>query len=107
MKEKITEIIQLQQIRDPRGNLTVAEELIHVPFSIGHIEWLHPFGCTPLHLPPTAKMMVAALAGEITLEIKDSSPIRLCHSDQGVVVREKAECCIREASEGSVVLLIY
>lgn len=107
MKEKITDIITLQQIKDPRGNLTVAEELIHVPFSIGRIEWLHPFGYTPLRLPPSAKMMVAALAGEITLETKDSSPIRLCRSDQGFVMRQKAECCIREASEDSVVLLIF
>lgn len=84
MKEKITDIITLQQIRDPRGNLTVAEELIHVPFSIGRIEWLHPFDHTPLHLPPSAKMMVAALAGEITLETKDSSPSDFAAQTKGL-----------------------
>ena len=41
MTNPLGEIIKLPRITDPRGNLTVAEQLRHVPFEIKRVYWTY------------------------------------------------------------------
>lgn len=40
-KYRIGRIIELPKITDPRGNLTVAEQMKHVPFDIKRVYWVY------------------------------------------------------------------
>ena len=37
----IGKVIELPKIVDPRGNLTVAEQMKHVPFEIARVYWTY------------------------------------------------------------------
>ena len=41
MTSPLGEIITLPRITDPRGNLTVAEQLRHIPFEIKRVYWTY------------------------------------------------------------------
>ena len=44
---KAVKLIDLPKIVDPRGNLTVTEQMKNVPFDISRVYWTYD-GCTPL-----------------------------------------------------------
>ena len=65
MKE-LGKIIQLPKITDPRGNLTVAEELTNVPFDIRRAYWVYdvPGGeSRGGHAHKRLRQLIVALSG--------------------------------------------
>ena len=67
----IGKIISLQKIVDPRGNLTVAENMKEIPFHISRVYWT-----MMSHLAPSAVDMPINTAVKSLLLSVDRSPLR-------------------------------
>ena len=65
------EIIELPKIVDPRGNLTVAEQMINVPFNIKRVYWTYdvPGGeSRGGHAHKNLCQLVVAMSGSFTVK---------------------------------------
>ena len=113
MEYKLTEIIDLPKHFDPRGSLTVAEEMKNIPFAFNKTNWRYGM---PLdqsiegHTSKTGNKFFVALAGSfcITTTGTDSiaDSILLNHPFQGLWVKPGASYTIHDFSYGSVCLEI-
>ena len=69
---ELGKIINLQKIHDPRGNLTVAEQLKDVPFSIKRAYWVYdvPAGeSRGGHAHKTLSQLLIATSGSFTVTL--------------------------------------
>ena len=82
--------IDLPKIVDPRGNLTVAEEMKNVPFDIARVYWTYdvPSGeCRGGHAHRTCEEIVVAVSGSFDVEVfdgKEHQTFHLNHPYQGI-----------------------
>ena len=105
-------IIELPRITDPRGNLTVAEALNHVPFDIRRAYWVYdvPGGeSRGGHAHKRLKQLVIALSGSFTVTLDDGherQTFLLNHPWQGVVIETGIWRTLDDFSSGAVCLVL-
>lgn len=111
MKE-IGKIIQLPKITDPRGNLTVAEELTNVPFDIRRAYWVYdvPGGeSRGGHAHKKLRQLIVALSGSfhVTLDNgRERKTYLLNHPWEGLLVETKTWRTLDDFSSGAVCMVL-
>lgn len=113
-KEK-ARIITLPKIFDPRGSLTVAEEMIHVPFEMQDIEWWYGLpmnGRDDRHLSlayQNAQSVIVAISGSFTVHVfdgEDHQSFHLNHPRQALYINKGVWHEIGNYSNGCVILTL-
>ena len=70
------EIIQLPKIEDPRGNLSIIEQMKNIPFEIKRVHWIYdvPGGKDRGgHAYKETEEFIVALSGSFDVEIDDGT----------------------------------
>ena len=68
------EIIELPKIMDPRGNLTVAEQLKNIPFEVRRVYWTYDIPAGEHrggHAHKQCRELVVAVSGSFTVTLTD------------------------------------
>lgn len=105
-------IINLPKIADPRGNLTVAEELKHVPFDVKRVYWLYdvPAGeSRGGHAHRLCREFIVAVGGSFTVTLNDGTSTHtylLNHPYQGLLVDTGTWRTLDDFSSGAVCLVL-
>ncbi len=105
-------IINLPRITDPRGNLTVAEQLQHVPFEIRRVYWIYdvPAGeGRGGHAHKHCQSFIVAANGSFDVRLdngKEEHIYHLNHPYQGLLIDTNLWRTIEDFSSGSVCLVL-
>lgn len=111
MKE-IGKIIDLPKIVDTRGNLTVAEQMKHVPFDISRVYWTYDIpggGRRGGHAHRTCQEVVIAVSGSFDVELFDGherQTYHLNHPYQGLYIGTNVWRTLEDFSSGAVCLVL-
>ena len=107
------EIIELPKIYDPRGNLTVAEQMKNVPFEVKRVYWTYdvPSGeSRGGHAHKECVEFIIAVSGSFTVSLDDGRGNRkdyhLNHPWQGLLVNTGIWRTLEDFSSGSVCLVL-
>lgn len=109
---KLGEIIDLPKILDPRGNLTVVEQLKDVPFPISRVYWVYdvPSGeHRGGHAHKRCREFIVAVSGSFTVTLDDTehqSSFLLNHPYQGLLVETGVWRTLEDFSSGAVCLVL-
>lgn len=112
MKNIESTLIQLPRIVDPRGNLTVAEALLHAPFAIERVYWVYdvPGGeCRGGHAHRQCRELLIAVSGSFHVTLDDGTTrhtFLLNHPYQGLLVETNVWRTLDDFSSGSVCLVL-
>lgn len=112
MDSKYRSLIDLPRIFDPRGNLTVAEGGMHVPFSVARVYWVYdvPSGeSRGGHAHKHCREMIIAVSGSFTVTIdngREKEAFHLNHPYQGLLVETGVWRTLDDFSSGSVCLVL-
>ena len=105
-------LIDLPKVIDPRGNLTVAEQQIHVPFDIARVYWTYdiPSGeSRGGHAHRDCEEVIIAVSGSFDVILDDGSEQRtfhLNHPYQGLYVGTGIWRTLEDFSSGAVCLVL-
>ena len=108
----IGKIIELPKIHDPRGNLTVAEQLKDVPFKIRRAYWVYdvPGGeSRGGHAHKRLRQLVIALSGSFHVTLDNGherETILLHHPWQGLIIETGTWRTLDDFSSGAVCLVL-
>ena len=107
------EILDLPKIYDPRGNLTVAEQMKNVPFDVKRVYWTYdvPSGeSRGGHAHKECVEMIIAVSGSFTVTLDDGKGNRkdfhLNHPWQGLLVNTGIWRTLEDFSSGAVCLVL-
>ena len=106
------EMIELQRFTDPRGNLSVVEENINVPFDIKRVFFTYdvPGGESRAdHANKTLVEFIVALSGSFTVSLDDGREKRkilLNKPYQGLLVNPMIWRKLEDFSSGAVALVV-
>ncbi len=106
------EIIELPKITDPRGNLTVAEQMKNVPFDIKRVYWTYdvPGGeSRGGHAHKNLYQLVVAMSGSFTVTLdngKEQKTILLNHPWQGLLIKPNTWRTLDDFSSGAVCMVL-
>ena len=107
------EIIELPKICDPRGNLTVAEQMKNVPFDIKRVYWTYdvPSGeSRGGHAHKECIELIIAAGGSFTVTLDDGmgnkKDFHLNHPWQGLLVNTGIWRTLEDFSSGAVCLVL-
>ncbi|MBR0046671.1 MAG: WxcM-like domain-containing protein [Bacteroidaceae bacterium] len=106
------EIIDLPKITDPRGNLTVAEQMKNVPFDIKRVYWTYdvPGGeSRGGHAHKNLYQLVVAMSGSFTVTLdngKEQKTILLNHPWQGLLIKPNTWRTLDDFSSGAVCMVL-
>ena len=106
------EIIDLPKITDPRGNLTVAEQMKNVPFDIKRVYWTYdvPGGeSRGGHAHKNLYQLVVAMSGSFTVTLdngKEQKTILLNHPWQGLLIKPNTWRTFDDFSSGAVCMVL-
>lgn len=109
---KIGTIINLPKVSDPRGNLTVAEQLKDVPFEVKRAYWVYdvPSGeCRGGHSHKQCREFIIAVSGSFTVNLdngKEKETHLLNHPYQGLLVEVNTWRTLEDFSSGAVCLVL-
>jgi hypothetical protein len=112
MKTEIGRIIELKKIVDPRGNLTVTEEMTDVPFEIRRVYWVYdvPSGeSRGGHAHKHCRELIVAISGSFHVTLDDGTSKEtylLNHPYQGLVVETGIWRTLDDFSSGAVCLVL-
>ena len=112
MKKLEYEIIELPKITDPRGNLTVAEQMRNVPFDIKRVYWTYdvPGGeSRGGHAHKALYQLVVAMSGSFTVTLDNGwerKTILLNHPWQGLLIKPGLWRTLDDFSSGAVCMVI-
>ena len=112
MKKLEYEIIELPKITDPRGNLTVAEQMRDVPFDIKRVYWTYdvPGGeSRGGHAHKELYQLVVAMSGSFTVTLDNGwerKTILLNHPWQGLLIKPGLWRTLDDFSSGAVCMVI-
>ncbi len=104
------QLIDLPRITDPRGNLTVAEQFVHVPFGIKRVYWTYdvPGGeCRGGHAHKQCRTLVIAVSGSFHVTLDDGCERKtflLNHPYQGLLIETGVWRTLEDFSSGAVCL---
>jgi len=102
----------LPKIIDPRGNLTVAEQLKNVPFEVKRVYWVYdvPSGeCRGGHAHKQCREFIVAVSGSFTVTLndcKEQATFLLNHPYQGLLVETNIWRTLDDFSSGAVCLVL-
>ena len=105
-------LIDLPKIADPRGNLTVAEQMNNVPFDIKRAYWVYdvPAGeSRGGHAHKQLRQLVVALSGSFTVTLddgKERSTVLLNHPYQALLIETGIWRTLDDFSSGAVCLVL-
>ncbi|MBQ9676749.1 MAG: WxcM-like domain-containing protein [Prevotella sp.] len=105
-------IIDLPKIVDVRGNLTVAEQMRHVPFDIARVYWTYDIpggGRRGGHAHRTCEEVVIAVSGSFDVELFDGherKTFHLNHPYQGLYIGTNVWRTLEDFSSGAVCLVL-
>lgn len=108
----MNKIIDLPKIIDRRGNLTVAESMKNVPFSIKRTYWVYdvPGGeCRGGHAHKECIEFIIAVSGSFTVTLdngKERKDYLLNHPYQGLLVDTGIWRTLEDFSSGAVCLVL-
>lgn len=74
MEKELGRLVSLPKIADPRGNLTFAESIKHVPFDIKRVYWTYdvPAGeSRGGHAHKNLRQLIIAVSGSFTVNLTD------------------------------------
>ena len=106
------ELIELPKITDPRGNLTVAEQMKNVPFDIKREYWTYdvPGGeSRGGHAHKHLYQLVVAMSGSFTVTLDNGyerETILLNHPWQGLLIKPNTWRTLDDFSSGAVCLVL-
>lgn len=112
MDNKQYSIINLPKICDPRGNLTVAESMQHVPFDVSRVYWTYdvPAGeSRGGHAHKQCREVIIAVSGSFTVTLDNGSEkksFHLNHPWQGLLVETGIWRTLDDFSSGAVCLVL-
>lgn len=106
-------LIDLPKIVDPRGNLTVAEQMKNVPFDVKRVYWTYdvPGGeSRGGHAHKECAEFIIAVSGSFTVTLDDGKGQRedwhLNHPWQGLLVKTGIWRTLEDFSSGAVCLVL-
>ncbi len=105
-------IIDLPKITDPRGNLTVAEQLKEVPFEIRRVYWTYdvPGGeSRGGHAHRRLYQLVVAMSGSFSVTLDDGHATQtylLNHPWQGLLIGPGTWRTLEDFSSGAVCMVL-
>lgn len=105
-------IIELPKITDPRGNLTVAEQMKNVPFEIKRVYWTYdvPGGeSRGGHAHKDLYQLVVAMSGSFTVTLdngKEQVTVLLNHPWQGLLIEPGTWRTLDDFSSGAVCMVL-
>ena len=108
----IGKIIDLPRIYDPRGNLTVVEQLKEVPFDIKRVYWPYdvPGGeSRGGHAHKKCQSFIIAVSGSFTVRLDDGhrhETYHLNHPYQGLLINTGVWRTLEDFSSGAVCLAL-
>ncbi len=108
----IGKLINLSKIIDPRGNLTVVEQNIDVPFEIKRAYWTYdvPSGeCRGGHAHKEQLELVVALSGSFDVTLDDGQnkeTYHLNHPYQGLLIPTMIWRTLEDFSSGAVCFVL-
>lgn len=106
------EIIELPRITDPRGNLTVAEQMKNVPFNIKRVYWTYdvPGGeSRGGHAHKNLYQLVIAMSGSFTVTLDNGyerQTVLLNHPWQGLLIKPNTWRTLDDFSSGAVCMVL-
>ena len=107
------EIIELPKIYDPRGNLTVAEQIKNVPFEVKRVYWTYDVPAGERrggHAHKECVEFIIAVSGSFTVTLDDGKGNRkdfhLNHPWQGLLVPTGIWRTLEDFSSGAVCLVL-
>ena len=112
MKRNNYSIIDFPKITDPRGNLTVAESMQHVPFDVRRVYWTYdvPAGeSRGGHAHKQCREVIIAVSGSFTVTLDNGSEnqsFHLNHPCQGLLVETGIWRTLDDFSSGAVCLVL-
>lgn len=105
-------MITLRKIVDPRGNLTVAEQLKDIPFQVRRVYWTYdvPGGISRGgHAHKHCREFIVAVSGSFTVTLDNGNnkqSFLLNHPYQGLLVETNIWRTLEDFSSGSVCLVL-
>lgn len=105
-------IIELPKICDPRGNLTVAEQMKNIPFNIERVYWTYDVPSGERrggHAHRTCEEIIIAAGGSFDVELfdgKERQTFHLNHPYQGLYVGTDVWRTLEDFSSGAVCLVL-
>lgn len=105
-------MITLRKIVDPRGNLTVAEQLKDIPFQMRRVYWTYdvPGGISRGgHAHKHCREFIVAVSGSFTVTLDNGNnkqSFLLNHPYQGLLVETNVWRTLEDFSSGSVCLVL-
>jgi hypothetical protein len=105
-------IIDLPRITDPRGNLTVAEQMKEVPFEIKRVYWTYdvPGGeSRGGHAHRRLQQLLVAMSGSFTVTLDDGHTTEtylLNHPWQGLLIGPGTWRTLEDFSSGAVCMVL-
>lgn len=102
----------MPKIIDPRGNLTVAEQLKNIPFEVKRVYWVYdvPSGeCRGGHAHKQCREFIVAVNGSFTVTLNDGreqETFLLNHPYQGLLVETGIWRTLDDFSSGAVCLVL-
>ena len=107
------EILELPKIYDPRGNLTVAEQMRNVPFEVKRVYWTYDVPAGERrggHAHKECVEFIIAVSGSFTVTLDDGKGNRkdfhLNHPWQGLLVPTGIWRTLEDFSSGAVCLVL-
>lgn len=106
------ELIELPKITDPRGNLTVAEQMKNVPFDIKRVYWTYdvPGGeSRGGHAHKSLYQLVVAMSGSFTVTLDNGwerKTVLLNHPWQGLLIKPNTWRTLDDFSSGAVCMVL-
>lgn len=111
MKE-LGRIIKLHTISDPRGNLTVSEENIELPFDLKRAYWIYDVpqgGNRGGHAHKKLQQVIIAVHGSFTVSLdngKETKKYQLSNPGMGLYLGTEIWRTLDDFSEGAVCLVL-
>ena len=112
MSKTEDKIIDLPKILDPRGNLTVAQSMDHIPFNVSRVYWVYdvPAGeSRGGHAHKQCREFIVAASGSFTVTLDDGytqTSYHLNHPWQGMYVETGVWRTLNDFSSGAVCLVL-
>lgn len=112
MKKLECKIIELPKITDPRGNLTVAEQMKNVPFDIKRVYWTYdvPGGeSRGGHAHKNLYQLVVAMSGSFTVTLDNGwerKTVLLNHPWQALLITPGMWRTLDDFSSGAVCMVL-
>ena len=112
MKRNNYSLLEFPKIIDPRGNLTVAESMQHVPFDVRRVYWTYdvPAGeSRGGHAHKQCREVIIAVSGSFTVTLDDGKCKRsffLNRPYQGLYVKPGLWRDLKDFSSGAVCMVL-